>query len=315
MALLIVLLIPVALILLEWGADAFTDGIAALGERTRVPETLLGLLTAGIEWEELAVVVLAVVAAKPGIAIGDIIGANIANIAGSFSLGLLAAPVRTTPLDRRFGFALLAVTAIVGIPLARGTVARPVGAVLLVGFVAYLGLLVLLVVRMRVAIFTPEDDDEAGDDATVPLIRLAIGTLLGLVAILLGAEVLVIDGVRIASFFGVPDVLVGLTLVAFGTTLPDKLIAVVGARRGRSGVVIANTVGSNACNLLGALGLAALIRPLAVDRPTRLFDLPVLLGTTALLAVLLCRARIGRWAGAVLLTLYVAYLVLAAIIH
>jgi cation:H+ antiporter len=311
------LLIPVALVLLEWGADAFTDGIAALGKRTGVPETVLGLLTAGIEWEELAVVVLAVLAGKTGIAVGDVIGANIANITGSFSLGLLAAPVRPTLLDRRLGLGLLAVTALVSVPLATGTVVRPVGGALLLGFIAYLIVLVALVVRSRVAVFVPEgdEDDDGEDDDAIPLVRVVVRTLLGLAAIVIGAEALVVGGVRLASFFGVPDVLIGLTVVAFGTTLPDKVISIIGARRGQSGVVIANTIGSNVCNLLGALGLAALIRPLAVDGPTRAFDVPIMLGTTALLALLLWRQRIGRWASVGLLALYVGYLALAAIIH
>ena len=309
-----ILLIPVALVLLEWGADKFTDGVAAVGAATGIPESLLGLLTAGVEWEELAVVAIAAASGRVGIAVGDVIGANIANITGSFSLGLLVGPVLPTRTDRRFALALLAVTALVCAPLATGTVGRPVGAALVVAFVAYLALLVVLVVRGRTAIeFSDDDDDDRDAARSVP--RLAVRTMLGLAAILLGAEALVAGAVRIAAFFGVPDVLIGLTVVAVGTTLPDKFISIVGARRGQSGVVIANTVGSNFCNLLGALGLAACIRPLTVDRATRLFDLPVLVGTTALLAALLARRSIGRWAGMGLLALYVGYLALAAIIH
>jgi len=309
------LLIPVALVLLEWGADAFTDGVAAIGEETGVPETLLGLLTAGIEWEELAVVAIAAASGKIGIAVGDVIGSNIANITGSFSLGLLAAPVYPTRTDRRFALALLVVTALVCAPLATGEIGRPVGGALVIGFVAYLALLVVLVVRGRSSVPLADDDDDDEDDETLSLPRLVARTMLGLAAILLGAEALVEGAIRVASFFGVPDVLIGLTVVAVGTTLPDKLISIVGARRGQSGVVIGNTVGSNFCNLLAALGVAALIHPLTIDRPTRLFDLPVLLGTTALLVLLLARRAVGRWAGVGLLVLYVAYLGLATVIH
>jgi cation:H+ antiporter len=310
------LLIPVALVLLEWGADAFTDGVAAVGEATGIPESLLGMLTAGIEWEELAVVAIAAASGKIGIAVGDVIGSNIANITGSFSLGLLAAPVYPTRTDRRFSLALLIVTALACMPLATGETGRSVGGALVIGFVAYLALLVVLVVRGRTAIMRDaEDDDDDNDEAALPLPRLVIRTLLGLAAIIAGAAALVEGAVRVASFFGVPDVLIGLTVVAVGTTLPDKFISIVGARRGQSGIVIANTIGSNFCNLLAALGVAALIRPLTIDRQTRLFDLPVLLGTTALLAALLMRRSVGRWAGVGLLVIYVAYLALAAIIH
>lgn len=307
-------LIPVALVLLEWGADAFTDGIAAVGERTAIPQTVLGLLTAGIEWEELAVVVIAAASGRVGIAVGDVIGSNIANITGSFSLGLLAAPVVPGRTDRRFAAGLLAVTALVCAPLAMGEVGRPVGGALVGGFIAYLALLAVLAMRGRQPVIRADDDDD-DDDAARSLPRLVARTMLGLAAIIAGAEALVEGAVRIASLLGVPDVLIGLTIVAVGTTLPDKVIAIVGARRGQSGIVIGNTIGSNICNLLAALGVAALIRPLAIDRPTRLFDLPVLLGTTALLAALLMRQSVGRRAGVGLVALYLAYLVLAAVIH
>lgn len=308
------LLVPVALVLLEWGADNFTGGVAAIGEETGIPETLLGLLTAGIEWEELAVVAIAAASGRAGIAVGDVIGSNIANITGSFSLGLLAAPIVPSRTDRRFALGLLIVTALVCVPLATGEIGRPLGGALVVGFIAYLGLLMLLVARGRTTISLKGEDD---DDAMAPVVlpRLIVRTLLGLAAILTGAAALVQGAIRIAAFFGVPDVLIGLTVVAVGTTLPDKVISVVGARRGQSGIVIANTIGSNVCNLLAALGLAALIRPLPVDRATRFFDLPVLVGTTALLAALLLRRVVGRGAGAGLLALYVAYLALAALIH
>jgi cation:H+ antiporter len=308
------LLIPVALVLLEWGADNFTDGVAAIGETTGIPETLLGLLTAGIEWEELAVVAIAAASGKVGIAVGDVIGSNIANITGSFSLGLLAAPVYPARTDQRFALALLAVTALICAPLATGEIGRPVGGALVVGFVAYLALLVVLVMRGRTAVMLMEEDD-GDDDTERPLPRLVVRALLGLAAIIAGAAALVQGAVQVATFFAVPDVLIGLTVVAVGTTLPDKVISIVGARRGQSGIVIANTIGSNFCNLLAALGAAALIRPLAIDRPTRLFDLPVLLGTTALLAALLMRRSVGRWAGVGLLAVYVAYLALAAMMH
>jgi cation:H+ antiporter len=309
-------LIPIALVLLEWGAETFTDGIGTIGAETGIPETLLGLLTAGIEWEELAVVAIAAASGNVGIAVGDVIGSNIANITGSFSLGLLAAPVFPSRTDRRFALALLVVTALVCMPLATGSVGRPVGGALVLAFVAYLALLIVLVARGRTTLALGEDDDDDDDDdAARPLSRTILRTMLGLGAILLGAEVLVQGSMRIASFFGVPDVLIGLTLVAVGTTLPDKFISIVGARRGQSGLVIANTVGSNFCNLLGALGIAALIRPLTVDRTTRLIDLPILLGTTALLAAMLAWRSVGRWAGIVLLVLYGGYLVLAALVH
>ncbi len=315
------LALPVAFVLLEWGADNFTEGVAALGTRTGISPTVLGLLTAGGEWEEIAVVAIAAATGRTEIAIGNVIGACVANILGSFSLGVLAAPVSPRRDDRRFALALLAVTVAVCAPLAAtGTVNRAGGGALLFLFAAYLAVLVVLVVRGRAQITLGESDDDDDHDTdndhdATPLSRLIVRTAAGLLAIIAGAEILVEAAVRVAGRLGVPEIVVGLTVVAIGTTLPDKIISIVGARRGQSSLVIANTVGSNFCNLLAALGIAALVRPLTLDRPTRAFDLPVLVGATALLTLLLTRRSVGQWAGAGLLTLYIAYLVGSTLLH
>jgi len=132
---------------------------------------------------------------------------------------------------------------------------------------------------------------------------------LGLALIIGGAEAVVRSALYFARALRLPEVVVGLTLVAIGTTLPDKVISVAAAARGQAGVVTGNAVGSNIFNLLGVMGVAALVRPLPVDRATLVFDVPVMVGVTALTAWLLGRRRAGRLEGFLLITIYVMYLV------
>lgn len=132
---------------------------------------------------------------------------------------------------------------------------------------------------------------------------------LGLTLVIAGAEAVVTSGLFFARQFGISEFVIGLTLVAIGTTLPDKVISIAGALKGRSGVVTANAIGSNIFNLLAVLGLAALIRPLPADSVTLGFDVPFLIGITGLLTLgFFFRKRLFRVEGAILLALYAFYL-------
>ncbi|MHB8758319.1 MAG: sodium:calcium antiporter [Bacillota bacterium] len=132
---------------------------------------------------------------------------------------------------------------------------------------------------------------------------------LGLALIIIGAEAVVQSALYFARALRLPEVVVGLTLVAIGTTLPDKVISISSAARGQSGVVTGNAIGSNIFNLLGVMGIAALVRPLPVDRATLVFDVPVMIGVTVLAAWMLGRRRAGRVEGFVLIGIYIIYLV------
>jgi len=302
------LIFLLGLVLLERGADLFTDQVGELAERTGVSETVIGLLTAGIEWEETLVVVLAALRGNVGLAVGDVIGSNIANLSGSFAAGLLARPVNITKDDRRYSWVMLAVTVLVSVSLWRqGGVSRATGGVLVALFAVYLvSLLVSLRLGiLRVRLKQEEEGDEKGKQSIALLFLLALG---GLALIILGAEAVIRSAVYFAAWLHVSEFVIGLTLVAVGTTLPDNVIAIAGALKGRSGIVTANAIGSNICNLLLPLGIAALVRPLPVDAATLAFDVPVLVGLTALMALFFVRPRLGRGTGALLLSLYVLYL-------
>ena len=295
------------LVLLEKGADLFTDKLGELGERTGVSETTLGLLTAGMEWEELLVSLVAAFSGNVGIAVGNVIGANIANILGTFSLAPLIKPLTASKEDRFYALILgVITTGVAALLFWRPEVGSTTGALLVGIFVLYVAALIWSLRKGMIAVrFEREEEGEQQKKAGV--LKVFALTFLGLAIILAGAELVVESGVYFASLLGVSEYVIGLTIVAIGTTVPDKVITIAGALKGKSGVVMANMIGSNIFNLLFVLGLASIIQPLVVDEATLWFDVPVMLGITWLVVIFLFKKRIGRVTGAFLLLTYVAY--------
>ena len=298
------------LALLEVGADWFTDKARELAQRAGVSETLAGLLTVGIEWEELVVVLVAALSGKPAVAVGDVIGSCIANLCGSLGIGVLARPVPLERDDRRAGLAMLGVTAFVAalVWLGRGTISRPAGILLIGLFAAYLVVLLVLFRRGVMVTLLQSDDDDEKTETRRGIALASLGALGGLALVILGAELVVRAAVELAKAWHISEFVVGVTLVAFGTTLPDTVINVVAARKERGGLMIANAAGSNICNLLFSLGVAAVISPLAMGG-LAFFDLLFLSSVTVLLVLALRGSRLVRVEGLALVALYGGYLV------
>jgi cation:H+ antiporter len=298
----------VGLVLLEKGADLFTDRLGDLGERTGVSETVLGLLTAGMEWEELLVSLVAAFSGNVGIAVGNVIGASIANILGTFSLGPLIKPLKASRDDRFYGVILGVITTGVAMLLFwRPRVGSTTGAILVGIFALYLAALIwslgkgMIAVRFR----RQEEGEEQEKTGVLKLFALAF---IALAIIVAGADLVVESAAYFAVLFGVSEYVVGLTIVAIGTTIPDKVITIAGALKGKSGVVMANMIGSNIFNLLFVLGLASVVHPLVVDKTTLWFDVPVMLAITWLVVIFLFKKRMGKGIGVSLLLAYAGYL-------
>ncbi len=323
-ALVYVLCFLIGLVLLEQGADWFTDAAAALAKRLRAPQTLVGLLTAGGEWEELVVVLAAVFGGHGGIALGDILGSTIANVLGSFPLGLFARkPLHIERSARLYALGMLLVTLLVSGLLASGPISRPEGGALVALFLVYLVSILLLIRRGRASAPAAEDDDEAGEHEEMerPLRGAALAgryaalaqiafVILGLGLVSLGAWLVVEPAVYFAHALGLSETVIGLTIVAIGTTLPDKAISLAGGLKSQSGLVVANAVGSNIFLLTLTLGLAAFAAPVVADAQTLRFTVPVMVGSALLLWLLLLRQRLHWRVGVFLLLLYAGYLVI-----
>jgi len=301
------------LIVLEWGAERFTGAIGALARRLRASEGVVGLLTAGGEWEELVVVALALAGGHPALAVGNVVGSCLANLIGSMPLGLLG--TRPLVLDRSarvYGLVMLAVTALACLFAFSGRVTRPEGGALVAAFVVYVAS-VLVVIR-RGWLRPPEDDDDDAPVAGSALHPIAV-LVLGLVVISVGAELIVQGSVHIAQRIDLSEYAIGATVVSIGTTLPDKAISLIGGLRGQGGVVTANATGSNIFLLTLVLGLAALSggAGLAVAPTVAHVDVPLLLAATLLVTLLFRQPSLHRRTGVALLILYVAYIVYALV--
>ena len=303
------------LFLLEAGADRLTDAIVALARRLRAPEHVVGLLTAGGEWEELIVVVLAIVGGHPALAVGNVLGSCLANLIGSMPLGFLGSqPLVPDRSARVYAVVMLLVTVLAAAFLIDGRVEPIAGGVLVALFVVYI-VSILLVIQRGWLRPLEDDDDDKEEIPDASLVRQVGVLVVGLVVIAVGAELVVEGAVAIAQQAGLSEYAIGATIVAVGTTLPDKAISFVAGRRGQGGVVTANATGSNIFVLTLVLGLAALFSGsgLAIAPDVARVDVPLLLAASVLVVLLFHLPALGRGTGLTLLALYLGYIVYALV--
>jgi cation:H+ antiporter len=298
-------------VMLIVGGDAFVRGSVAIAQRMGVSPLLIGLTLVGFGTSapELVTSVQAALTGSPGIAVGNVVGSNIANVLLILGVAALIRPIRTTPaaFKRDGSMVVLSALACAGVVLL-GEVGRAMGAAFLLALAVYVGL------TYRHERRTPDAGAALHADEAALRVRpmapwAAVGlTALGLVLVLFGANRLVAGAVELARTAGIPETIVGLTIVAVGTSLPELVTAVMAAVRGQADVAFGNVVGSNIMNVLGILGATALIQPLAVPAQIAVVDIWVMLAVTALLvAVAVTGSRISRREGAGMLVIYLGY--------
>ncbi|MCB9551398.1 MAG: calcium/sodium antiporter [Myxococcales bacterium] len=296
------------LVLLVVGGEALVRGAAGLARRARVTPTVIGLtiVAAGTSMPELVVSVLAALEGAPDLSVGNVVGSNIFNIAAILGIAAALAPltVERSTLRREYPVMLIAA---IGLHLLAldGDIGRLEGAALLTGMIVFIALTVRAGRRDHASI-TSEDDVPTG---TGSLGGDLAATLLG-AAVLAGGSKLLVDGaVDVATTWGVSKAVIGLTIVAAGTSLPELAASVIAARKGHADMAIANVVGSNIFNVLGILGTTALIHPLAVPEEIIARDDWWMIGLSALLLPLMATGlRINRGEGALLLVAFGGYL-------
>lgn len=294
------------------GGDLLVRGAVALARGFGVSPLIIGLTLVGFgtSTPELLTSLQAALAGSPGIAVGNVVGSNIGNILLILGLAAVIAPVAVAPEAlRRDGVVMMGATlACVALALA-GTVGRGAGALLLAALVAYL-LLTVLIERRRQSAAALMYAHEAGILPEVPLAtgRAALILLAGLAATLVGAKFLVAGAIELAGRLGMSEAVIGLTIVAIGTSMPELVTSVIAARKGQGDVAFGNVVGSNIFNILGILGVTALVRPLDVPTGIAGFDAWVLLAASAVMLVFARTGwRVGRREGAVMMLAYAAY--------
>ncbi len=285
------------------GGEALVRGSVGIARRMAISPLLIGLTVVGFgtSTPELLVSVDAALRGVPDIALGNVIGSNIANILLIVGISALVWPIRVArgTLARDLGVMILA--GLVLLPLFwLGDMTRIAGLALVAGLAGY-----LTWAYLQPGTAAEEEVDIA---PPLPLWRGLLWVAIGLVALLVGARFLVDGSVNIARGFGISEAFIGLTIVAVGTSLPELATSLIAAMRRHSEIAIGNVVGSNIFNILGILGVTAVIAPIPVAERFLRFDLPVMIAVSVVLAaLLLTRPQIGRVAGAVLLVGYAAY--------
>jgi cation:H+ antiporter len=303
--------------LLVWGADKFVMGAAGTARNLGVPPLLIGLTIVGFGTSapEMLVSAVASLQGNPGLAVGNAIGSNITNIGLILGTTAVVAPLSVhSRVVRRELPILIGITLLADLLLRGGTLGFTEGSILLLGLVGMLGYNISVGLNSR----TRKDPVAAEYAAEIPtglsLGRSLLWLLIGIVVLVASSRLLVWAAVGIAQRFGISDLVIGLTIVAIGTSLPELAASVVSALRNEPDIAIGNVIGSNIFNLLGVLGLPGLISPSRIDPQVLSRDLPIM---TALTVVLLLMAygfrgegRINRLEGGLLLAAYAGYVTL-----
>lgn len=298
--------------LLTVGGEALIRGSLAAAKRLGVSPLLSGLVIVGFGTSapELVVSVNAAIDGRPDIAIGNVVGSNIGNILLILGVCALITPLAVKPLAlRRDAVTVVAASLLFLVLVGGSALARVDAAIFLGALAAYLGW-AYWSERFHAAPSGELHQAEAEELSTVPksVLWTAIAVVLGLLLLIAGSQVLLIGAIGIAAYFGVPEAVVGLTLVAVGTSLPELSISVIAAIRRHADVAVGNILGSNIFNLLGILGVSALLQPLPVHPRILHFDQWVMLGTSLLLLLFLYTGRrLSRAEGGVLLVGYGIY--------
>lgn len=293
------LLVCGGLVALLLGGEALVRGAVIVAQRAGLSPMVIGLTLVGFgtSTPELMTSLYAAGDGLPGIALGNVLGSNIANVLLILGVAALIAPVAAKAVVGRDGWVMLAVTALCVVLMLSGSVGRGAG-------LLCVGLLVVYLVWTLLTGTAEADDLPAGG----ALWQGFAYFLAGLAGVVLGAGWLVDGASAIARVFGVSDAVIGLTIVAVGTSLPELVTTVMAARRGQGAIAVGNVIGSNIFNVLGILGITAMVYPLTV--PAEMLGLSLWVFALAALApaaLMLATGRLGRGAGVAFVGAYAAY--------
>nr|WP_300999874.1 calcium/sodium antiporter [Halomonas sp.] len=309
-----VLAIAAGLVLLVWSAERFVDGAAATSSRLGVSPLLVGMLVIGFGTSapELMVSSLAASQGNPGLALGNGYGSNIANIGLILGLMALISPLAVhSSVIRRELPLLVGVTLLSALLMWGGVIGRIEGSLLLLLLATMIGYSIWQA-RRSSADALASDTEESLQAHPMSLRAGVIWTLVGLALLVVSSRVLVWGAVEIAVGLGVSDLIIGLTIVAVGTSLPELAASFSALRKGEHDLVVGNVVGSNLFNTMGVVGLAAVIHPIEVGAEVLMRDWSLMAVMTVLMTVFAIGwrgrpGRINRVEGAVLMAMFVGY--------
>lgn len=301
-----VLVLIVGFVLLIKGADWFVDGSASVAKKLRVPTLIIGMtiVAMGTSAPECAVSLAASLKGNNSMAISNVIGSNIFNLLVVCGVCALfkKLPIKKSTLKIEFPFSILTGILLVVLGYFGMSIGRLDGAILLVIFVAFLVWMVLAAKKAR---------DAAGEEEikTMPAWKCAVCIVVGIAAIVVGGDFVVDAASGIAAAFGLSQTLIGLTIVAFGTSLPELVTSIVAARKGEVDMALGNVIGSNIFNVLFVLGLAAAVSPMTMLMENIIDGILLAAVSVITLFFAIKSQSINRGEGAAMLVMYGAYIV------
>ena len=306
--------VVVGLVFLVWSADKFIEGAAVTAKHYGMSPLLIGMLIVGFGTSapEMVVSALASLQGNPGIALGNAYGSNITNIALILGLTAILSPIIVhSQVLRKEMPVLIAVTALAAFQLADGHLSRLDAVVLMVVFFVLMSWSVYQGMTGKDDALGSEMQGEV-DTYNMPLKKAIFWLVVGLVVLVLSSRLLVWGAVDIALALGVSDLIIGLTIVAIGTSLPELASSLMAVKKGEHDMAIGNVIGSNLFNTLTVVGIAGLISPMAVDPEILSRDVAVMAGLTIALFAFAYgfrgrQGRINRIEGALLLSAFIAY--------
>ncbi len=291
-------------VLLVWGADKFVAGASALARRLGVSPLLVGLtiVAFGTSAPELAVSLTAALQGANEIAVGNVVGSNIFNLLVVAGLSAVVCPLvmDRTLLRRDWPISVGAAILLLVFIAPDLTISRIEGIILLVVFALVLG------AQIRAALKNRDTLEAEEDEIAMPPVMIGVNIVLGLACIIIGGQLAVNGATGIARMFGLSETLIGLTIVAIGTSLPELVTSLVAARKGQNEIAMGNVIGSNLFNILLILGVSATITPIPV-LSTSIIDALVLIGISIVFYLPARRGKLGRAPGVIMALTYVVY--------
>ena len=303
--------IVVCMAVVLWGADRFTDGACALARRLKVSELVIGLtvVTLGTSLPEFIVSFMSVLRGSGNMSVGNIVGSNVFNtlvVIGASSI-MLGMKVESSLLRRDLPLMFIASVMLVIFAGVNGVLSVWEGLMFLAFFSMY------TYIAYRDGLRDRKAAQEVAHSEQMPYYKIVLFILIGMAALVLGGRFLVDNAAAVARRFDISESVIGITILAAGTSLPELMTSIVAARKGSEGLALGNAIGSNIFNIAFVLGICSTISPIIVSELT-LTDWVMLLGSCLLVWLLAWTSRkLSRWEGVVLVACYLVYLALLII--
>lgn len=304
--------IVVGVVLVLWGADRLTEGAVSVAERLRVPQIVIGLtiVALGTSMPELCVSVVSALKGTPDLAVGNVVGSNIFNALLIVGVAALVAPmtILRSTVFKDVPCALVASVVLLMMCQNDWVITRLDGAILFVFFLVFMRLTIKGATSAQPAPQAAEENEASAGKQPMKGWLAGLWMVVGLAALIGGSNLFVGGATEVARALNVSDAVIGLTIVAGGTSLPELATSVVAAKKGNSGIAIGNVLGSNVLNILFILGLTGMISPMHIEGITNVDLYMMLVSTIMIWFFSFTKYTIERWEGAVLVLTFCGYM-------